>query len=266
MRQHELVKQAFSNQSKHFDSYELNHPILTWMRNRIRNILSTHIPQKASILELNSGSGLDAVYFAKNGHSVLATDISPGMIEQIQKKVKSENLTDFIEIKQAPFEQLCLDLNQQFDFVFSNFGGLNCTNKLKDVVNGFKANVKAKGHISLIIMPKYCPWELIYSLRFAFKFAFRRLRKHAIGKIEGIEFTTYYYSKNQVIDAFGPDFKCIELIGLASLSFPPFMEKYARRYPKLYRLLCSLETKVAGHLPFNRFCDHYIITFQYLPE
>ena len=45
-------------------------------RNSIRNHVNAFLKPLHKILELNAGSGIDAVYFAQNGNSVLATDIA----------------------------------------------------------------------------------------------------------------------------------------------------------------------------------------------
>jgi ubiquinone/menaquinone biosynthesis C-methylase UbiE len=48
------------------------------------------------ILELNCGTGEDALFFAKKGADVLATDISEKMLETAKEKVKSAGLENKI--------------------------------------------------------------------------------------------------------------------------------------------------------------------------
>ena len=50
--------------------------------------------QKLSILELNCGTGEDAIRFAQLGHHVLATDISEGMIN-VAKAKATPNIRTF---------------------------------------------------------------------------------------------------------------------------------------------------------------------------
>jgi SAM-dependent methyltransferase len=47
------------------------------------------LPSYASIIELGCGSGMDAVYFAMRGHSVIATDFSSSIIDQDIKRYKN---------------------------------------------------------------------------------------------------------------------------------------------------------------------------------
>jgi len=49
-----------------------------------------YIPKGGNILELNAGTGVDAVFLAEQGYKVYATDISDVMINEIQAKVKKQ--------------------------------------------------------------------------------------------------------------------------------------------------------------------------------
>lgn len=50
------------------------------------------IPKNSKILELGCGVGNDFLYFAQNGHQVLATDLSKIAIEKNEKYFKEDNL------------------------------------------------------------------------------------------------------------------------------------------------------------------------------
>ena len=96
-----------------------------------------------NILELNCGTGEDAIRFHKAGNEVFATDISAEMIKVSKTKLGPT------EIKGITFMQLSMtDLPQEwmkgkFDLVFSNFGGLNCIdkNELENKLNEVLSNL-----------------------------------------------------------------------------------------------------------------------------
>ncbi|MFF7879649.1 class I SAM-dependent methyltransferase [Streptomyces sp. NPDC020794] len=46
------------------------------------------------VLELGAGHGRDALYFARNGFTVQATDFSPTGLEQLQSSVRAQGLTE----------------------------------------------------------------------------------------------------------------------------------------------------------------------------
>jgi ubiquinone/menaquinone biosynthesis C-methylase UbiE len=261
------VEEAFTKQSEIFDSYEEGNEILKWMRSLIRNHVLRYLKDHDKILELNSGTGLDAVFFAKRGNKIHCIDISAGMIKKLSEKIKKNNLGDLITFQNLSFSELDKLIQNSFDYIFSNFGGLNCTDDLSTVFKNFPKLLNKNGKITVVIMPKICPWELTLMIKGNFKTAFRRLHKNGItANIEDVKFQTYYYSVNDVIKALGPEFKILELQGLGSISPPPFMINFPKRYPSLYKWLTGMDEKISKYFPFNRCADHFILTAEYKPD
>jgi ubiquinone/menaquinone biosynthesis C-methylase UbiE len=196
------VEKAFTLQSNQYDHYEECHLTLGWMRRRVRNQLLMHLKAGNKILEINAGTGQDAVFLAEKGFRVHATDISAGMIEQIKHKINSPYLRERISLQQCSFTDLAEIKCGPFDYIFSNFGGLNCIPDLKESLKFFPSLLKPGGKTTLVIMPPVCPWEISHALTGKFKTAFRRFKKHgASAHIEGIYFTSYYHSPSKVLKA-----------------------------------------------------------------
>ena len=80
--------EAFSRQAPVFDNLYANDTIIQYKRKRIRDHIESFLPAKSSILELNAGTGEDAIYFAGKGHKVHATDASRSMHAEMLKKIK----------------------------------------------------------------------------------------------------------------------------------------------------------------------------------
>jgi ubiquinone/menaquinone biosynthesis C-methylase UbiE len=186
------VSQAFSKQSVIFDALYKENKLSEYLRSIVRNELLAQLKPNSSILELNCGTGMDAVYFAEKGHTVLATDNALGMLEQLDKKINEKGIKGDIKTLHCSFHNLHKIKNKNFDHIVSNFGGLNCTDNLEDVLQQLSPLLNENGKVTLVIMPKICPWELIMSLKGKFKTAFRRFKKHTPAHIEGVSFLCYY--------------------------------------------------------------------------
>lgn len=263
---YDQVKKAFSKQSEIFDEYEEGNEILKWMRSVTRRHVQRYLKNGDSLLELNAGTGLDAVYFAKSGYKIHCTDISEGMLSQLSKKIQENNLSDLISFQNLSFDQLNKLNQKSFDYIFSNFGGLNCAKDLKDVFKYFPNLLNPGGKVTLVTMPVISPWEIILALKGNIKTAFRRFHKKGVeANVEGIKFRTYYFSVGKVIKALGKNFKILEIQGLGSVSPPPFMENFPRKLPGIYKSLTKLDEKFSQSFPFNRWADHFILTAEYRP-
>ena len=261
--QHQNVTDAFSRQSSSFDAIEIENPIVIWMRIIIRAHLVSQLKKDSHILELNAGTGLDAVYLAQQGFTVHATDNAPGMLNELEKKITANNLQQKISLQQCSFEQLSQLYPNKYNHIFSNFGGLNCAPDLAAVLAQFNELLPVGGRTTLVIMPPFCAWEFLFFLKGNFKLAFRRFKKKgAVSHLEGKYFLTYYYSPRYIQRALRANFKTVKLQGIGVFSPPPFMEKWAKKFPRMYRFLTKMD-ELFGHLPLLRACcDHYIITLE----
>jgi ubiquinone/menaquinone biosynthesis C-methylase UbiE len=97
---------AFSKQSSVFDIEYAGNKIVAYKRIRVRTVLEKYLPEKSHILELNSGTGDDAIWLSQQGHSVHATDISEGMQNMLKQKVVSAGLSSKITPEICSFNDL----------------------------------------------------------------------------------------------------------------------------------------------------------------
>src|SRR5215213_11852537 len=102
----QLAAEAFSRQSGVFDAIYSGDAIIQYKRKRVRDHVEKLLPANSNILELNAGTGEDAVYFAGKGHHVHATDIAAGMQERLKEKVVQEGLSEFISTELCSFTEL----------------------------------------------------------------------------------------------------------------------------------------------------------------
>ncbi|MBS1574232.1 MAG: class I SAM-dependent methyltransferase [Bacteroidetes bacterium] len=256
---------AFSKQSIVFDNIYSQNTIVNYKRERVRNHLLQFIKPGSSILELNSGTGEDASWFANNGYTVHATDISEGMQSVLQKKIKQQQLEKWVTTELCSFTQLeKLKAKGPYDVIFSNFAGLNCTGDLGKVLQSFPALLNPGGIVTLVIMPEFCLWETSLLFKGKFKTALRRpfSKKGVKARVEGESFTCWYYNASFVIRNLSVHFKLLSTEGLCTIVPPSYIEHFAERYPKLYNWLKKKEEKYKSAWPWKTTGDYYIISFQ----
>ena len=235
------VEAAFSKQSVHFDDEDIVNPILQAWRQRIYAHADAFIKPNSKILELNAGTGIDAIRFAKQGHTVHATDISSGMLKRLNEKVSAFSLSDKITVQQVSYEQLD-QVRGKFDYVFSNFGGLNCIDDLKKVTRHLPQLLNQDAHVTWVIMPCISPWEWAWLLKGKFKDAFRRFEKNGVmANVEGESFLTYYHSLRAIEKSFDQQFQLIKSKGLGVFSPPPSAQNFVKRFPGVSDFLNKID-------------------------
>lgn len=256
---------AFGKQAPHFDLLYYDNTIIQYKRKRVREHVAKFLSTRSSILELNAGTGEDAVYFARQGHTLHATDISAGMQEMFIKKIKETPLERAVTFELCSFTKL-EGLHQQgpYDLIFSNFAGLNCTGQLPKVLDSFSHLLKPRGFVTLVVLPRFCLWEFLLLFKGKFKTAFRRFSgsKGTRAKIDGEYFPCWYYDPSFIRRHLKNSFNVVALEGLCSLVPPSYIEHFAENHPGLYRFLVKKENGWKSKWPWKVIGDYYIITLQ----
>lgn len=261
----QLAGAAFSNQSAVFDDLYGADTIIAYKRNRVRSNVLQYLKPGSHILELNSGTGEDALFFAQEGFKVHATDISEGMQSQLQCKVKSAGMDDRVTNELCSFNHLeQLKERGPYDLIFSNFAGLNCTGELDKVLASFSSLLKPGGTVTLVILPKFCLWETLLVFKGKFKTAFRRYfsAKGRKAHVEGVHFTCWYYPPSYIKKHLKDEFDLLGIDGLCTIVPPSYMEGFAEKYPRLYRFLVKREDKLKATWPWKYVGDYYIISLR----
>ncbi len=258
---------AFNEQSIVFDKTYAANKIVTYKRNRVRAVLKKYLPLNSTILELNSGTGDDAIWLANEGHTVHATDIAEGMQEILKQKVFAAGLAQKITTEKCSFTNLDMLTHQRtYDCIFSNFAGLNCAKDLSQVLIHFNKLLKPNGVVILVVMPKFSLWEFLLCFKGEFKLAFRRLtstsKRGAKAHILGQYFRCWYYNPLYIKKCLQENFKLLQLEGMCTIVPPSFIENFPLKYPKCFSVLTQLEDALKTVWPFTAIGDYYIISLK----
>jgi ubiquinone/menaquinone biosynthesis C-methylase UbiE len=256
---------AFSKQAPLFDELYAGDSIIKYKRKRVRDHVLQWLQPGSNILELNAGTGDDAIFFAQHGHHVHATDISNVMQTMLKEKIRLYDLQSNVTNEIRSYTDLENLFNRgPYDFIFSNFAGLNCTNELPKVLRSFDALLKPNGLVTLVILPKFCLWEFLLIFKGKFKTAFRRFTGNRGSKahIETNFFQCWYYNPSFVRETLKDSFNLVGIEGLCTIVPPSYIEKFAERHPGAYRFLKKKEDRLKTKWPWKNIGDYYIITLQ----
>lgn len=257
--------EAFSRQAPVFDAVDRANVSIARMRAIARSAALQHMRSGERLLELNAGTGIDSVHFAEAGIHVLATDAAPGMLAELERK-RSRRSDLPLSVKACSFLELDTLEEKPFDHVFSNFGGLNCTDRLDSVMLGLDRLLRPGGTCTLVIMPRFSPWELAALVKGRFGLALRRWKLHGTAAhLEGRFFRCYYHSPRQVRRALGKGYRVIGQRALALLAPPPHVSGFPVNRPAVVNALHRFEESIAHAWPFRNWGDHYLITLRKQP-
>lgn len=246
---------AFGLLARDYDREFTNTVIGQLMRQAVWDRLDARFQPGQRVLELNCGTGEDAVHLGRRGIEVLATDISDGMVEIAAAKVKLEGLSGLVQVRRIALEEIGALETVPCDGAFSNFGGLNCVSDLSFVARALAARLRPGATAILCVMGPVAPWEWAWFLSHGQpRKAFRRMLR---GGCEWRGLTIRYPSIGTLRNAFSPMFRQLRVAALGA--FPPPL--YTGAWAKL---LNRCERRVETIPPLPWLADHYILELERL--
>jgi ubiquinone/menaquinone biosynthesis C-methylase UbiE len=234
------------------------------MRSVVHKIYLKYLPGGAKVLELNAGTGVDAMFLAGNGMTVYATDISEEMTAVLMSNAKAQMSNGLITAEVKSFDEVNSIRENEFDAVISNFGGLNCINDFSKLSSDLAAKLKPNGIFIAIVMNKICPWEMFYYLlRLDTGNAFRRFRKHGImAELNGEKVLTYYFTPAEFSKYFSGNFSVEKIYTLGLKTPPPYLIGIYNKLKPIVKLWMKADELFKGWFPFNRWGDHFAIVMR----
>lgn len=211
------------------------------------------------VLEMNGGTGRDALYFAAQGANILTTDISEKMLQIIcQKSLGNPAIKAQKWDLTQPFVS---SEKQQFDIVFSNFGGWNCLTKSEIVALGKELTtlLPINGQLIVVIMPRFCLWESLYfAIKGKWNEVFRRLKEAGVlANVSGIQVPTYYYSPADIANLLQPNFELVQHFPIGIALPPSYLMPFFSKWKKSLNFLYKVEQLLSRLSLFSYTSDHF---------
>lgn len=233
-----------------------------------RKIIWTHLSnlinsnRVKSVLEINCGTGEDALFLNKKGISILPTDISKKMVELTNEKLNKNGFDSNAKTLDARNINSIVT-EKKFDLIFSNFGGLNCITE-QELNLFFKDSsilFKDKKNYFLVFMGKHC---LIEKLYFLSKLKFSKINRRSANEItnaklkyESIE--TTFYSIQQIKRCLPKNLKIVSYYPVGFFIPPSYLESFFATRKTIFNVLKKMETLICNFSFLCNYSDHFIV-------
>jgi len=216
------------------------------------------------ILEINCGTGMDAMHLASRGIHVVACDSSPNMIAVARRNTAAWN--DFIDLRTVAIEQIGeLEGERSYDGVLSNFAGLNCVEDLRSVARSLARLVKPGGKAILCLFGRHCFWEMFWHIvRGNTKKAIRRFSGEGVvaNLAPGHSVFVHYPSLRLLRRDFEPYFRLRNWKGVGIVVPPTYLEPLAVRFSRLFRCAERFDRALGHWRGFRALADHVVLVFE----
>ena len=228
-----------------------------------RNLVWHHIKrmnlkEHKTVLEVNCGTGEDAKRWSDLNKAVKSTDISPKMIELAKSKFPKIDFETLDINKIKKYEE-------NYDLLFSNFGGLNCLSKqeLETFFSDVNKQLPAHGRMILVIMGKKCLWDRMFLiLKGKWKERNRRNTESFIDvNVDQVPVKTWYYSPKELKNLAGSQFESEGIYPIGLLVPPSYLASRFANKKGLMKFLEFLDRLLSFRFLAN-YADHYLIVLK----
>ena len=216
------------------------------------------------VLELNCGTGEDAMFLARRGLEVTACDASVQMIEQAKVRKNRQAPWAAVDFHVLPTERLYeLPAQPLFDGVFSNFSGLNCVADLGAVACELAIRLRPQAKLLLCLSTRFCLWEILrYTVRGDFQKARRRWSGAAPVSLNACTFPVYYPTIRELRRSFAPSFRLRSVTGIGIAVPPSYLEKWIGEHPRLLAAMKCFDAVVCDLPGFRVIGDHMLLSLE----
>ncbi|WP_394747365.1 class I SAM-dependent methyltransferase [Spongiimicrobium salis] len=235
-------------------------------RSRVYHFLNKYVFQnpKNEVLEVNCGTGEDALWLSQKSARVTATDLSMAMLTKAESKAQGKDNITYKTLDLNHFGETTFESG--FDFIFSNFGGLNCIapKQMEKFIQDAGSKLNERGQMALVIMPKKTFMERLYFLikgnrRKAFR---RNTTTPVMANVEGKEVATWYYDPSDIKAYAKNTFKVLTFKPIGFLVPPSYLEGFFSTKKKLLSLLGWIDRRLDFFNPLSAYADHFIIILE----
>ncbi|MBI5214213.1 MAG: class I SAM-dependent methyltransferase [Ignavibacteriae bacterium] len=257
----EIQSSPFDEIAREYDKEFEEHWVTQHIRSVIWKELLKRFKPSEHILELNCGTGTDALYLARNGIRVTGLDASSKMLEVAQRKADNSIVSHALTFLNINNEDLNTLNGKQFDGALSNFGGLNCNKELLSVISNVATLIKPEKYFVACLINRVYPWEIVsFAIRGKFKSAFRRFQKEGIdARLGKTSVHVWYYSVGEFIRILPPYFSVENIFGINVFSPNPNSRAFIFKHESLTKFLLTLDDKITHRSPFYLLGDHVLV-------
>jgi SAM-dependent methyltransferase len=255
---------AFDQMAKEYDDVFTKSMIGRTQRDAVWARMIQVFQRGDHILELNCGTGEDALFLTRNGISVTACDASEQMVHVACNRLRTEAPGAPIQFRQLSTERVReLHSTTKFDGIFSNFSGLNCVADLKQTAEDLATLVTPNAPLLVCLSTRFCVWEMLWFLLHGdFRKAIRRCSGRAAARVGGLTVEVYYPTVRKLKAVFSPYFVLDSCMGIGITVPPSYVEVWIRRRPKLLGVLRAIDKIISTRSGFRVLGDHVLLHFE----
>ncbi len=259
------LESEFDSVAYDYDRHITGNSINMLLRDRSLKLMRHIFSNSHTLLEIGCGSGMETLPMLREGHDVVALDISSEMLRVVENKSKSAGLSGQLitrKMKASQIEELAAEFGEEFfDGAYSTYGALNCEPSLIEIPRALGLLLKKESRFVAGIYNKFCLTEILgYGLTLRLGRIAGRVESRVLEGSSRFCIDVYPYSVLDFETIFSPFFKKESVIGVPVILPPSDLDRYARKFSSHREKLYKIDMLLGRIWPFYALGDHFLMT------
>ncbi|MCI4316909.1 MAG: methyltransferase domain-containing protein [Thermoplasmata archaeon] len=159
------LEAEFDNVADDYDHHITGNRMNRLLRDRSLAQIRVVFAGRRRLLEVGCGSGMETITMLRDGHQIVAVDISERMLQVVRAKAEKEGLggqLTTIKLRARDLATLATVTGLgPFDGAYSTYGALNCEPDLRPIADAFAALLRGGAPFVVGVYNRWCLFELL---------------------------------------------------------------------------------------------------------
>ena len=261
------LESEFDNLADDYDHHITGNRMNRLLRDRSLAQLRPLFRSARRLIEVGCGSGMETLPLLREGHEVVAVDVSDRMLAVVRGKARAEGLSERLTTEKMRAVELPALVarygESSFQGAYSTYGALNCEPDLRPIPGALARLLSRDGAFLAGVYNRWCLSEL---LGYAFTGQLQRAggRRQNPIRVGASRFCidVYAYSGWEFARLFAPCFDLERVEGVPVLLPPSDLTSYAEKFSRRFSTLAMWDAWVGRRWPFAYLGDHFLMTFR----
>ncbi len=257
------LESEFNAIAENYDTHIFGNAVNALLRERSLELMRREFKKGSTLLEIGCGTGTETLELLKDGHEIVAVDISQNMLDIIRQKAERAGTSDSLETIRLNAEEISsLETTHgsgSFDGVYSNYGAINCVQNINEIPHALSRLLSPGGKLIMGIYNRLCLSEIFgYSMRFKFVNSLARLKKISAEGESRFCIDVYSYTLGEIVAIFSSDFHLELAEGVPVIIPPSNFVNYVEKFQRKFNTIKRLDSWLGKRWPFYWFGDHFL--------
>ena len=261
------LEEEFDGVAYNYDDHIFGNRINTFLRDRSLEFINRYLPKRSRILEIGCGTGAETMQLIRDGHEVVAADISSNMLSILYEKARNEKLLDnltTLKLRASKIDQLLKKFGDgYFDLAYSTFGALNCEPSIEVVPKFLSRLLTNDGYFIAGVYNKFCLSETVIDIvTLKLNRLLWRIKNPISEGRSRFCLDVYSFSYPEFVNLFRPFFTPVNTIGVPVLLPPSNFKRLVNGFGSRYNIVRSVDKSLSSIWPFKFLGDHFLVALK----